>query len=691
MRRRAIWWGFKLACCLLVCSVQPGYGAETDRDRQQPVQLEAEELTFDQATSTYLAEREVLLRQGDQQLQADRMRYNDTTGEAEAFGSVHFTDPTGELFGEEMRLNLDSGIGQVSNGRIFVREPNFHVLGSTISKTGERSYRVENGTFTSCDGPNPSWKFTASDLDVTLEGYAWAKNAKFHIYDVPVLYLPFFGYPVKTKRQSGFLTPSIGYSSERGAELFLSYYQVVDRNLDATFYLDYLSRMGLGKGAEFRYFLGHDNQGALKGYHVSGLSGYDDSFLFDWLHRGTLPGRVRLAADVEYVSSREYFSDFGEAAEEYNKDKAEAVVFANRSWGKNNLTAQVKYLKDLERSNDRTLQRLPEVRFATIRQRLGQSPFYFDLDSRAVHLWREEGLKGGRLNVRPALSAVFRPSGVIDIVPEVGYRERLYTSSEGEERKGIFDFSTRMSSRLARVYPVAGKNLRKIQHVLQPEVVYNYVPSQDQSDLPQFDVEDYIPRQSTLGYGVVNRFIGRYESAEGLIDYREFLYLRLAQEYDFEETSRARLFPWDNDRSFSALRTELIWRPTRSFYIDLDNRYDISGGDQFLTFHVDTGLKDQKGNALAFRYRYTRDEQEYLGARLDMALLKPVYLSYENRYALDGGVTLENLLTLEYRAQCWSFYLSYRNRGDGEQEITFNFGLAGLGSTGHPGGRRPML
>ena len=690
MKRRAIWLRFKLACCLLVCSANLVHGAETGSS-QEPVQLEAEEVVFDEATNTYLAEREVLLRKGQQQLQADRMRYNDATSVAEAFGNVHFIGPEGELFGDEMSLNVDSGLGEVANGRLYIRESNLYAFGSTISKTGERSYRVEEGTFTTCDGPKPSWKFTAPELDVTLGDYVWAKHLIFHVYDLPVFYTPVFGYPVKTERQSGFLTPSIGYSDERGTELFMSYYQVIAPNLDATFYLDYLSQIGLGKGLEYRYFLGHDNRGALKGYHVNGFDGRDDSIVFDWLHRGTLPGRVRLAADVEYVSNREFFSDFGEAVEEYNKDVAEAVVYANRAWGKNNLTGQVKYVKNLESSNKTTLQRLPEVRFGTIRQRFGQSPFYYDFNSQAVNFWREEGLKGGRLAARPALSAVFRPGGVLEIVPEVGYLERLYTTNEGGAREGIFDFSTLVSTRLARVYPMAGRTLRKVQHVLQPEIVYSYVPSQDQSDLPQFDTVDFISRQSTLGYGFVNRFIGRYELAEGQIDYREFLYLRLAQEYDFEESTRSRLFPWDQDRPFSALRTELIWRPSPSSYVDFDSRYDISGGDQFLTLKLETGLKDQKGNGLSLRYSYAKDKQEYLRTKLDLALLKPVYLSYLNRYSLDGNVNLENVLNLEYRAQCWSFYLTYRNRDGREQEITVNFALAGLGRTVYSGGRRPQF
>ncbi len=688
MKHRTIWQKYLLVTafwllCLWVSTATTWGG-------QQRVQLDALTIDVDRAAGAYVAEQEVVLQWGDQELRADRLLWFEEAREAQAFGQVHFIDPDSELFGDEMHLNLITGLGRVHNGRILVREPRFHITGSTLSKTGPRSYRVEDGTFTGCDGPVPAWKFTASQLDVTLEGYAWARNAKFYIYDVPVLYLPVIGYPVKTRRQSGLLMPGVGYSDKRGAQLYTSYYHVIAPNQDSTLYLDYLSRMGVGKGLEYRYFFGHDNEGAAKAYHVSGLNNYADRFAFDWRHRGTLPGRVRLRADVEYVSQRDFFSDFGEAAGDYNKDKTESVIWAGRNWGKNNLAGQVKYTRDLQRSNAETLQRLPEVRFSLLRRRFADSPFYFDLETSAVHFYRDQGLTGGRLSLRPSVAGVFRLGGFLDVSTEFGYRERLYSSDQGEERDGRFDVATLLSTRLSRVYNIAGRRVERLQHVLQPEIRYGYRPFEKQSHLPQFDGEDSLSGQNTFSYGLVNRLVARSETVEGQVDYREWLYLRLAQEYDIEKSERHPLAPQGQERRFSDLRAELIVRPTRWNYIDIDTRYDTAGSNNFFTFHVDTGLQDQRGNALSLRYRYNKDLQEYLAARLELALLKPLYLSYENRHSLRGDTNLENRLNLEYRAQCWSLYLTYRNR-DGDQNLSVSFALAGLGRSDQPGSRRQPL
>lgn len=689
--RGAAW----LMLALVLLAGLPAGAEEAGDPSAEPVTLEAEQMSFDQGRGEYRAQGDVFLRRGGQTLSTDDLRFNEQSGDVVATGRVRLFDPEAVVSGDSLNLNIQQDTGSLSNGRIFLPKPNFHVAGSEIEKLGKYEYHIRDGVFTTCDGERPSWKFSARQLDLTVGGYAWARHVFFHIYDVPVLYLPVMGYPVKLERESGFLMPRFGISDKRGTELSLAYYQVLDRHLDATFYLDLFTRLGVGKGVEYRYFLGHDNEGEAKLYHVSGLEGNSDQVAIDWQHMGTLPGQVWLTADVQYVSSRRYFSDFGEVAGEYNRDRAESVVAASRHWGNNNLAGQVKYLRQLNQddeefpvNDDFTLQRLPEVRFDMLRRRFGYTPLYFRLDSSGTYLWQKEGEKVGRLSVRPALSAQFTPGDWLEVGAEVGYRERFYSWSESNRHKGVPDASVRLGTRLSRVYGVDGDTVRRVMHVLQPELVYAYVPAVDQEDLPLLEAADFIGRRNTVGIGLVNRLTARLETPEGQTEYHEFLYLRLAQEYDLSRTRHVDLLAPERDTTerWSDLRTELIVRPTRHSYIDLDSRVATGGSGGLRTFNLEGGLEDLRGNALALRYRYQRDEQKYLGAKVDLAWLKPVYLNYEQRYAFDESVTLENVLNLEYRAQCWSMFLSWRDRRD-EQEFTINFALTGIGRTSGFGSR----
>jgi LPS-assembly protein len=670
---------FVLLLCLLAFA--PAASAEEDgRESAVPVEIEAEQLTYDEPSSTYLAERDVLLRRGEDILQADRVRWNEDTGEAAAFGDVRLTGPEGVATGTEMHLDMEKGTGLIRNGQVLIRKDNFRILGAEIEKTGLDTYRIEEGTFTTCNGEVPSWKFTARELKVNVDGFAWAKHVVFHVHDLPVLYLPIFAYPVKTERESGLLMPTAGYSSNRGTQLSLAYYQVIDRNMDATFYLDYLSKLGLGKGAEFRYFFGHDNDGEAKVYHVTGFSGLDDRFALGWQHLGTLPGQVRLLADVTYVSNRDYFSDFSEVAGEYNLDEAVSLVAASRNWEKNNLAGQVRYVKDLQNDEDLTLQRLPDVRFAMIRHRIGDTPFYYRLDTGAAYLYEQKDQEGSRFTLRPVFSTVLRPGGVVDFVTDFGYLVRSYFGSFGDETIGDIDFTTRLSSRFSRVYSVDGDRIHRIQHVVQPEIGYRYFPSDVKPNLPLLIVEDGIGRQNLIFVGFTNRFIARIDGAEGRADYYEFLYLRLTQEINLEDPSaNDLLIPENKDYSGDTLRLQLLLRPTRNTFLDIDTRYDVTSGEDFLDFNAATGLRDDRGNSLSLTYRYQKDNHEYVGAGVTTSWLRPVYVSYTQRYSIDGSEDLERVLDLEYRAQCWSVFFTYRDRQDDIQEFAVNFALSGIG------------
>lgn len=696
----------KRGCCIvsgLVLFVFLLAASASARDFDQsdsPVSIQADELDFDKATSTYSAQGQVDLQQDQTRLQADQVHYNTLTGDADASGHAILEDTDGTLMGELMNVNIKTGVGVAQSARGFLAAYNFHITGDEISKLGEASYRIKNGTFTTCDGDVPAWKFSASDLNVTVGGFARAKHVKFYLHDIPVLYVPYLAYPVSNKRESGFLLPMFGYSQERGAQLSLAYYQVMGRNMDATLYLDYFSNMGVGTGLQYRYIFGDDNEGIANFYYVSStgdsdFSDLDDRFAYRWDHLGTLAGGVRFSADVEYVSDREYFEDFGEIAEEYDKDEVESTIALSRRWGNLSLTGQILYTKDLEldADNDKTLQRLPEIELDYNRTRLGRSPFYFSFDSTSTYFWRREGLKGSRVDMRPALSAFFQPGNIIEIEPEVGYRERLYSTSKegpGFEHAENVDFSTRFSGRLSRIFDFGRtEGLTKLKHSIEPEVDYYYTPNTKQRDLPYFDSKDRVANRNEVEYALVNRFIGRFIVDGGRPTYRELGYLRLSQSHDFWLSRRDREEKEGKDR-FSDIRAELIVRPTQKWVVDVDLSYDPHR-NQFTKFNAETGARYSDDVGCSLSYRYTEDNSvaennpsEYLAATIDVDWLKPVYAKYEYRYDLGDKQRLENLISLEYRSQCWSIFVSYRDRLD-DEEIMLTFALSGIGHVGHVG------
>ncbi len=684
-----------LLCLLFSVMTGPAVATGSSLDEDQPVHLDADQLEYNQQSGEYQAVGEVVLRQGEMTLFADEVWWHPETGQARARGNVRLLDPTGEMTGEELSLELDSGRGRLSYGTIFLRDRNLHVTGDSIERLSPVDYRIEQGEFTTCDGDNPAWKFRVSDLEVTLGKFARGRHARFYLKNIPVFYTPYVLYPVQTERESGLLMPRYGYSENRGWQLSAAYYQVLAQNQDMTFYLDYFADLGIGKGLEYRYaFRRQEGEGKI--YHVSGFNEGENALAIDWRNQGWLPGKIRSVAAVEYVDDEDYFSRFGEVAGEYNKDKTESKIFLSRAWGNRNLTAQFKHLNNLDRDTDRTLQRLPQVHFSSLLQRFGESSLFTRLDMTYDHFYRDKGQSGQRLFLRPALSAPFQV-GFLEVSPEIGYTQRFYYADEepdGEgdsrwEQKGVFDLGVRLSSSFVRVFNGGPGNVRKIQHIISPEVTYSYASQRDEDDLPYFDRRDRLAHVHRISYGLTNRLTARIEPQDGAAFYHEFLYFRLSQEYDIVESRQDPLNPRDNFRPFSALRTEVLLRPTRWSHVKLDSRYDFetAAGESMKVadMRLELGADDGRGNGVSASYHYLRDDQEYVEGKLRTSFLDPVHLRYLHRYDLITGRALEKVLDVEYRAQCWSVFLTLRDRLV-DTEFLVTFSLSGLGRIANFGG-----
>ncbi len=65
-----------------------------------------------------------------------------------------------------------------------------------------------------------------------------ARNAHFDVLGYPVVPLPYALFPADSTRQSGFLSPRVGYSGLRGAQYLQPFYWAINKSSDATFALD---------------------------------------------------------------------------------------------------------------------------------------------------------------------------------------------------------------------------------------------------------------------------------------------------------------------------------------------------------------------------------------------------------------------------------------------------------------------
>ena len=675
-----------LPVILLLTGIDPCHALQVDAPASDEVRIKADTISYDARKDSYTATGKVRLDWRGSAMFADSVSLLQKGVMASADGNVLVRKDDNTIQGDSASLNLETGKGEINNGRLFIQQGNFHISGKKMEKTGPDDYRIENGSFTTCDGDVPSWKFSAARLEVTREKYAVGRHAVFYIKDVPLLYLPYMVYPVREERMSGFLLPVIKNSTKRGFQFGIPYYLAISPSQEATVYLDVMTKRGVGTGVDYRYMMRSGGHGELNAY-----------LLYDTdrdMTRGNLLARHQqyfsptlfLSADIALTMDRDFYRDFGEVTGEYNKQYLESTAFLTKQWDRFSLTSEIRYTEDLYAANNNlTLQKLPVITFTGIKQQLGPSPFFISFDSGFTDFYRENGTKGQRLDLHPTLTYYASPGGALEAAAWAGYRYRLYNTydsdtANGFTNKGIPDAGVSLSTTLSRVYDTDWGDLKKIRHTVIPEISYSYRPRKDQENLPFFDYNDRLVPQNMVAYSLTNYLTGKYLSGDNPASYRDLAYLRLSQGYEFSGERRDILTLVDEGKPFTDIRLETKLYPVERVSLSMDSRFNPYSL-HFSTFAIATDVSDDKGNAVGVGYRFAENQLRYLEGKLDLAYVNPFVLRYLTRYSFDTRDFIESYYSLEFKQKCWSITFSYRERPD-DHGFTVSFTLSGLGTIG---------
>ena len=713
-----------VSCGLLLVSVvlclSPSIafaGADKLSPKNEPIEITADSLTYDKSSDTYYAEGNVIAVQGNSSIRADKMTVDMDASHATAIGNVeaHF-EQGNTLKGDSLELDIDTKVGVVINGRLFFKKGNVHVTGEEIRKTGDESYSAHKGFFTTCDcepGQSPAWGFYSSDADVTFGEYLTAWNSLFYVKEAPVFYFPYLVFPVKRERQTGFLSPEVGYSKLRGFKFDNSFFWAISDSTDATFYFDIERNRGIGEGIEYRYALTKTTEGQFYFYHFkendmdrvrefrkgsNNLSrpktADDDRWFLEYKHRGLLPYGVSLNVDVKKVSDDEYFIDFGKDTNKRSLESLESNISLTKTWSKFNLVTQFRYFDNLLiADNSTTLQRLPEIALTGIDQQIMDTPFHFGWESSFVNFDRKEGATGQRIDMHPTVSLPLNPGGYFEIKPSAGVRETFYQVADPAKDKryydrSIYDLGADVTTTFVNIFPIdegEGDGLKKLKHTIRPKIIYTYIPDDVQDDLPIFDGVDRIGKRNDFTYSLNTILTGKFLEG-GNYNYRDYIYMDLSQIYNINETTRKLTSLTDKRRPFSDVTGEIRLQPLSWTLITAKGKYDAYEG-WMNEYDASLGLWDKRGDRLDTSYRYTRIDpithtpMEYLELSLIIKPVESIDLTYRNMYSYNDKETIEAAYGLAYRQQCWGAQITYTERLE-EKMVMLTFNLLGIGQVG---------
>jgi LPS-assembly protein len=507
---------------------------------EREVAVDAESLSYDQATNTLSARGGVTLTRGDTTLTADEVVYDRTNEIAEARGHVVLRDPQATIEGTFAHINLGDETGWVEDSDTTFNPSTYYLRAGRIEKLGGPHYSVARGVFTTCECgglEKPSWSIAGQKTEVTLQGTGKVRGATFRVKDVPVLYVPYMLFPANTDRQTGLLIPRVGYSNRRGFQYEQPLFWAINKSSDATIGLDVETEARLGVLGEYRYVLSQAGRGAFTGaYYNESIRGRtvgvlapnglpadipENRFGFAGHHVQHLRGNSKFYLDMLAVSDDLFLREMNTFSFTGRSELSlRSLRFTTsrsglyKAWNGGLAWGEVAYYQDLVDDQDVALQKLPRL------EAEHSMPFLNDrvvgrLAGQAIDYQRSEGFDGLRGDLAPDLFLPFRIGRALNGSLTGRLRETVYHLTDqdqvalvvpptnsglqpflravpdlqpGPARNQLTDLDRNRSRELAEVHARAGTalsrvfdfrhlGLERLKHTIEPEAQYLFVPS----------------------------------------------------------------------------------------------------------------------------------------------------------------------------------------------------------------------
>jgi LPS-assembly protein len=180
-------------------------------------------------------------------------------------GKIRFKNK-GQIFLRDFYFNADNGFLNkddksisLSEGKAFSSERNLIFNFSELYGKLDKEIYLKNASMTSCANPDQGWVLEAKEIIINTEkNRGVAKNIKIKAVDKTIFALPLLPFATSDERMSGYLEPSISYSSD-GIDVMIPYYKVISKNSDITFAPRYIAKRGPGIEMNYRSLHGKNN------------------------------------------------------------------------------------------------------------------------------------------------------------------------------------------------------------------------------------------------------------------------------------------------------------------------------------------------------------------------------------------------------------------------------------------------
>jgi lipopolysaccharide assembly outer membrane protein LptD (OstA) len=481
--------------------------------------------SFDDSTITLKAGSQ--LKHKRMSLNADLITYNTSAKLLRAQGSVEekegervvknppvLKEGEDEIVGLEMVYNIETKRGKIKAGDTEFEGGFYH--GEEINKITDEILFVKEGEFTSCDLNEPHFHFYSKRMKVIQRDKVIARPVILYIKDLPVAAIPYYVFPIKRGRQSGFTTFELG-NFEVGERFIrnLGYYWAASEYWDLQGSMDFYEKSHLSFNLDGRYAVRYKLAGSVSGSYVYESRWQDlqrhkrKRWSLRMAHSQDITPTMKLSGSGDFISDKSYYEDVSYNPEEIRNRSLHSQLSLSKRWEGANLSLALDQSWNLD-TEVRT-QKLPSISFTKLQRPLipyreptkkdEERPkrwyhsIYYSFNSSGMNyfsrsksgdifLWRKYQVADHHLRISSPQSL----GDYLTLTPNFTYQETWYyifptNDSENYDlkteefiRRGSYSLSVAAKTDLYGTFSMKLGPLRALRHVMTPSVTYSWQP-----------------------------------------------------------------------------------------------------------------------------------------------------------------------------------------------------------------------
>ncbi len=532
-----------------------------------PLTITADTIIRDNKAKTAKASGNVVIEYEDSILRGQDCVIDQTTNEGIMTGEPVLELKQMKVRATRMDFNMGNGLGSMENAVGLTTEGITFTADKAI-RLDPRTFRLTNGTFTSCDPADPDWIFKSTKTNFRTEDVAVFRNAKFYLKGVPILYSPWWSVPTITKRKSGFLQPGIGYSSRDGVSIQNAYFYARSGHDDMTFYLDAMHLRGTREGFEYRYTPSRKTRGQLNFDYMDDRLADDKLWRLNWRNRHRFKNGIGNIAKIEKESAISFSKEITKDVTFNTQRFSDSYIEVNYSRSYMHASLLGREFEDLKTSSGEIrnrYKRLPEISGSVMPHEIFGTPIVAGVQTSATSFGTETGALSEKLDVnriilRPSIAIPLTPFRGLNVLPTLEGRGAWYSGSERDS--GSFStayYKADLAMEAPKIFRVFKYKGTRFKHSMTPRIDYDFIPGLDvdgnnRLKAPLLDNLDASSPKNLLTLALLNRVVMKSTNAQiG----REIVRLNITQSYDINEARRK----GGSNRPLSNLNIDLDSRP----------------------------------------------------------------------------------------------------------------------------------